>query len=172
MLQDVKGFAQFISVERGLMLFLISIGATFLTAQTLAWPAAIFLGVLMFCIWSAVDAINNVCDVDLDRLSDPHRANFTKKLGRVGLLIVGVFVVASLLMGAATMMPYVVLFVAMGIGLASCTPYHHSASEKRLQTHRQLHRRRRPRPNNRRILRRLHPKRPCAGSAYRRHNSR
>jgi 4-hydroxybenzoate polyprenyltransferase len=116
MLQDVKGFAQFISVERGLMLFLISIGATFLTAQTLAWPAAIFLGVLMFCIWSAVDAINNVCDVDLDRLSDPHRANFTKKLGRVGLLIVGVFVVASLLMGAATMMPYVVLFVAMGIG--------------------------------------------------------
>jgi 4-hydroxybenzoate polyprenyltransferase len=116
MLQDVKGFAQFISVERGLMLFLISIGVTFLTAQALAWPTALFLGVLMFCIWSAVDAINNVCDVDLDRLSDPHRAHFTKRIGRVGLFIVGVFVAASLAMGAVTMMPYVVLLVAAGIG--------------------------------------------------------
>jgi 4-hydroxybenzoate polyprenyltransferase len=86
MLRDVKGFAQFISVERGLMLFLISIGVTFLMAQTFAWHAALFFGALMFCIWSAVDAMNNVCDVDLDRLSAPPRANFSKRIGRVGFL--------------------------------------------------------------------------------------
>ncbi|MBE3115747.1 hypothetical protein IMZ68_00940, partial [Candidatus Bathyarchaeota archaeon] len=64
MFQDLKGFAQFISVERGLMLLMISVGATFLMGEAFAWPAALFLGVTVFCIWSAVDAMNNLCDVD------------------------------------------------------------------------------------------------------------
>jgi 4-hydroxybenzoate polyprenyltransferase len=115
MFRDVKGFAQFISVERGLMLFMISVGAVFLTAQTLAWSSALYLGVTVFCIWSAVDAINNVCDVDLDSLSDPLRAEFTKKLGKLGLFIVAGFVAVSLALGAVSMVPYVVLFVALGI---------------------------------------------------------
>ena len=115
MYQDVKGFAQFISVERGLMLFMISVGAVFLTAETLDWSAALYLGIMVFCIWSAVDAINNVCDVDLDILSDPLRAQFTKKLGKMGLFIVGAFTAVSLALGAVTMIPYVVLFVALGI---------------------------------------------------------
>jgi len=55
MFQDLKGFGQFISVERGLMLFMISVGATFLTGEAFAWSAALFLGVIVFCIWSAVD---------------------------------------------------------------------------------------------------------------------
>ena len=54
MYQDVKGFAQFISVERGLMLFMISVGAVFLTAETLAWSTALYIGIMVFCIWSAV----------------------------------------------------------------------------------------------------------------------
>jgi len=115
MIQDLKGFAQFISVERGLMLFMISVGATFLTGGTLAWPVALFLGVIVFCIWSAVDAMNNLCDVELDVLSDPMRAQFTKKLGRIGLFITLVFTGVSLALGAATLMPYVLLFVAVGI---------------------------------------------------------
>jgi 4-hydroxybenzoate polyprenyltransferase len=115
MLQDVKGLAQFISVERGLMLFMISIGATFLTVQSIAWSAAIFLGVLVFCIWSAVDAMNNIFDHELDALSDPFRAQFTKKLGRIGLLIAGVFTAVSLTLGVVTKIPFVVLFVALGI---------------------------------------------------------
>jgi 4-hydroxybenzoate polyprenyltransferase len=115
MFREMKGFAQFISVERGLMLFMISVGAAFLTAETLAWSSALYLGVTVFCIWSAVDAINNVCDVDLDVLSDPQRARFTKKLGRLGLFIVGVFTAVSLALGAVTMIPYVVLLVALGI---------------------------------------------------------
>ena len=115
MFREVKGFAQFISVERGIMLFMISVGATFLTAETLAWSSALYLGVTVFCIWSAVDAINNVCDVDLDALSDPSRAEFTKKLGKLGLFTIVGFTALSLALGAATLIPYVVLFVALGI---------------------------------------------------------
>lgn len=115
MFQDLKGFAQFISVERGLMLFMISVGATFLAGESFAWPSALFLGVIVFCIWSAVDAMNNLCDVDLDVLSDPLRAKFTKKLGRVGLFITVAFTAVSLALGAATLMPYVLLFVGVGI---------------------------------------------------------
>ncbi len=115
MFREVRGFAQFISVERGLMLFMISVGVTFLTAQSLAWSQALFLGIVVFCIWSAVDAMNNLCDVDLDALSDPLRAQFTKKLGRVGLFIALAFTGISLALGFVTMIPYVVLFVALGI---------------------------------------------------------
>jgi 4-hydroxybenzoate polyprenyltransferase len=115
MLREVKGFTQFISVERGLMLFMISVGATFLMAETLAWYSALYLGITVFCIWSAVDSINNICDVDLDALSDPSRAQFTKKLGKVGVLIMGGFTALSLALGAATLIPYVLLFVALGI---------------------------------------------------------
>ena len=115
MFQDLKGFAQFISVERGLMLFMISVGTTFLMGQALVWPAALFLGIIVFCIWSAVDAMNNICDVDLDVLSDPMRAKFTKKLGKFGFFIAIAFTALSLMLGAATLMPLVLLFVGIGI---------------------------------------------------------
>jgi 4-hydroxybenzoate polyprenyltransferase len=115
MFQDMKGFAQFISVERGLMLFMIAVGATFLSSEAFDWPAALFLGLIIFCIWSAVDAMNNLCDVDLDVLSDPLRAKFTKKLGKVGLFIAVGFTAVSLALGAVTLMPFVLLFVGLGI---------------------------------------------------------
>ncbi len=115
MFQDVKGFAQFISVERGLMLFMISVGATFLIVESVQLSQALYLGIMVFCIWSAVDAINNVCDVDLDIFSDPMRAKFTKKLGKLGLFVVAVFTGVSLALGAVTMIPFVLLFVALGI---------------------------------------------------------
>jgi 4-hydroxybenzoate polyprenyltransferase len=115
MSQDLKGAASFISVERGLMLFMISVAATFLIAEIISWPAALFLGFTVFCVWSAVDAMNNVCDVELDTLSDPLRAKYTKRLGKVGLLVVYAFVAISLLLGAVTQMPIVFLFVALGL---------------------------------------------------------
>jgi 4-hydroxybenzoate polyprenyltransferase len=96
MFQDLRGFAQFISVERGLMLFTISVGTTSLMSQALICPAALFLGVIVFCIWSAVDAMNNICDMDLDVLSDPIRAKFTKKLGKFGLFVAVGFVAVSI----------------------------------------------------------------------------
>jgi 4-hydroxybenzoate polyprenyltransferase len=124
MFQSIRGFAQFISVERGLMLFMISVGATFLAGGAFAWSTALLLGGIVFCIWSAVDAMNNLCDVDLDVLSDPGRAQFTKRLGRVGLLIAAVFTILSLTLGALTFMPYVVLFVGLGLffGLVYSVP--------------------------------------------------
>ena len=115
MFHDLRGFAQFISVERGLMLFMISVGTTFLMGEALVWPAALFLGVIVFCIWSAVDAMNNICDVDLDVLSDPARAKFTKKLGKFGFFVVVGFMALSLALGAVTLMPFVLLFVGLGI---------------------------------------------------------
>ncbi|HSV49316.1 MAG TPA: UbiA family prenyltransferase [Candidatus Acidoferrales bacterium] len=115
MLQSIRGFSQFISVERGLMLFMISVGATFLAGGAFAWSTALLLGSIVFCIWSAVDAMNNICDVDLDLLSDPGRAQFTKRLGRAGLLIAVGFTVLSLALGALTFMPYVLLFVGLGL---------------------------------------------------------
>jgi 4-hydroxybenzoate polyprenyltransferase len=126
MFQDLRGFAQFISVERGLMLFMISVGATFLMSQALVWPAALFLGVTVFCIWSAVDSMNNICDMDLDVLSDPVRAKFTKKLGKFGFFIAVAFTALSLMLGAVTLMPFVLLFVGMGIffgGIYSVPPF-------------------------------------------------
>ena len=115
MLREVKGFAQFISVERGMMLFMISMGATFLMTETLVWSSALYLGFTVFCIWSAVDAINNLCDVDLDTLSDPSRAQFTKRLGKLGMLIMAAFTALSLALGAATLIPFVAVFAALGI---------------------------------------------------------
>jgi 4-hydroxybenzoate polyprenyltransferase len=109
--QDVKGFAQFISVERGLMLFMISIGATFLIVDSLDLLKAVFLGVIAFCGWIAADALNNIFDVDLDRLSDPFRAEYTKRLGKVGLIVAGAFTLVSLILGSITMMPWVVLLI-------------------------------------------------------------
>jgi len=115
MFNDLKGFAQFISVERGLMVLMISVGASFLMGESLVWFEAVFLGVIAFCIWSAADAMNNIFDVDLDVLSDPFRAEFTKKLGKLGLFIAMFFTALSLTLGAFTMTPYVVLFIALGI---------------------------------------------------------
>jgi len=97
------------------MLFMISVAATFLIAEVISWPVALFLGFTVFCVWSAVDAMNNVYDVELDTLSDPLRAKYTKRLGKVGLLVVYAFVAISLLLGAVTQMPIVLLFVALGL---------------------------------------------------------
>lgn len=115
MLRDLKGFAQFISIERGLMLFMIVVGATFLMGESIVWSSALFLGTIAFSIWSAADAINNFFDVDLDILSDPFRAEYTKKLGKLGLFVSGGFTVFALTLGASTLAPYVVLFVGLGI---------------------------------------------------------
>ncbi len=66
---------------------MISVPATFLIQGKLAWREAIYIGVMVFCGWSTVDAMNNMCDVKSDRISDPSRARFTKNLGRFGLVI-------------------------------------------------------------------------------------
>ena len=115
MFRSVKGFAEFISVERGFMLFMISMGAAFLIEENLAWLQAIYLGFIVFFGWSAVDAINNICDADLDVKSDPSKAEYTKNLGRLGLLIFIFFSALSISLGVITGIPLVTVFILVGI---------------------------------------------------------
>lgn len=124
MFQDLRNFAQFISAERGLMLFMISIGATFLIAGSIDWLQAIYLGSIVFCLWSGLDALNNVFDADLDVISDPSRARYTKRLGKTGLLVAIAFSALSSGMGAITMIPLVFVFIIIGIlfGIAYSVP--------------------------------------------------
>jgi 4-hydroxybenzoate polyprenyltransferase len=115
MLGTVKGFLSFISVERGLMLFMIAMGATFLVAQNPTFAEAAYLGVVAFCLWSGVDAINNVYDVDLDMKSDSFRANYTRGLGRFGLYISLAIFVLSMALGLITGIQLVTVFIFVGI---------------------------------------------------------
>jgi len=115
MFRNAKGFAQFISIEKGFMLFMISMGATFLIAENLAWVQAIYLGFIIFCGWSGADAINNICDVALDVKSDPFRAEYPKNLGRLGLFIFLFFSALSISLGVITGIPLVTVFILVGI---------------------------------------------------------
>lgn len=124
MQNKITGFLSFISVERGIMLFMINMGATFLIAKSSTLPNAVYLGIIAFFLWSGVDAINNVYDAELDEKSDPDRAKYTKNLGNLGLAIsLGLFAV-SLGLGAVTGMLLVVAFIFLGIlaGVAYSVP--------------------------------------------------
>lgn len=115
MFDSVKGFLTFISVERGLMLFMIVIGATFLVAQNPTIAEAAYLGFVAFCLWSGVDAINNVYDVDLDMKSDSFRADFTRSLGRFGIIISLAIFIFCMALGLITGIQLVTVFIFVGI---------------------------------------------------------
>ena len=115
MLRNVNGFLKFISFERGIMVFMITMGATFLMAENSTLLIAVYLGFVVFCGWSGVDAINNVFDVDLDIKSDFSRSEYTKNLGRLGTCISIIFLVLSMSLGAITGIPLVAVFVFVGI---------------------------------------------------------
>jgi 4-hydroxybenzoate polyprenyltransferase len=115
MLGHVKGFLGFISVERGIMLFMITMGSVFLIAKTATLIDAVYLGFVAFVLWSGVDAVNNVYDVDLDIKSDPQRADFTKNLGSLGLYITIALFALCMGMGVITGIQLVPVFVFVGI---------------------------------------------------------
>jgi len=94
---------------------MIVMGATFLMEERVTLLRAIYLGFIVFCGWSGVDAINNVYDVDLDVKSDPLRAEYTKNLGRLGLCISIIFFALSMSLGMITKVPLVPVFVFAGI---------------------------------------------------------
>ncbi|UCH37654.1 MAG: UbiA family prenyltransferase [Candidatus Bathyarchaeota archaeon] len=111
----MKGLATFISAERGLMLFMISMGSALLLQSTLSLEQAVYFGLIGFCGWSSVDAINNICDVDLDEHSDPSRAEYTQKLGNWGL---GIYVLFSgLALGGAFLSGNLLATLVIGVGL-------------------------------------------------------
>ena len=115
MLSSTKGFLTFISLERGIMVFMITMGATFLITRSAILPEAIYLGFIAFCGWSGVDAINNVYDVDLDVKSDPFRSDYTRNLGDLGRYIFVIFFILSISLGVITGIQLVTVFVVLGI---------------------------------------------------------
>lgn len=115
MLRWLRGFCLFISVERGIMVFMISMGSALLIGGYSTWLEAVYLGFIGFCGWSCVDAINNILDVELDKESDPHRSEFTASLGQWGLFVVALFSLASIGLGLATSMPLVTFFILLGL---------------------------------------------------------
>jgi 4-hydroxybenzoate polyprenyltransferase len=115
MLGSVKGFLSFISFERGLMLFMIAMGATFLVGQNPTFGEAAYLGFVAFCLWSGVDAINNVYDVDLDMKSDSFRADFTRSLGKFGIIISLAIFAVCMALGLITGIQLVTVFIFVGI---------------------------------------------------------
>jgi len=115
MLHHLSGFLKFISFERGIMLIMITMGATFLIAEKNGLLIAFYLGFIAFCGWSGVDAINNVFDVELDVKSNLSRSEYTTNLGRLGTCISLFFLALSISLGAITGMPLVAVFVLVGI---------------------------------------------------------
>ena len=97
------------------MLFMIAMGATFLVAQNPTFAEAAYLGVVAFRLWSGVDAINNVYDVDLDVKSDSFRASFTRSLGKFGLIISLAIFVLCMALGLITGIQLVTVFIFVGI---------------------------------------------------------
>jgi 4-hydroxybenzoate polyprenyltransferase len=120
----LMGFGQFISAERGFMLFMITLAATFVLVENPSWFQGAYLGFIVFCGWSAMDAINNIYDVDLDVKSDYFRSEFTRKIGRFGIVIVVFFSLLSVVLGALTESYLVPLFIVLGLfaGIAYSVP--------------------------------------------------
>lgn len=115
MLAAAKGFALFISVERGFMLLMITAGSAVIMAPTLNVTQIIHLGLTVFLGWSGVDAINNIFDKQLDETSDKFRANFTKKLGSAAYVITIALLGGSLTLGYLTQRLEVPILVLLGI---------------------------------------------------------
>ena len=115
MLRGLLGFARFISAERGVMVFAIAVGAAFLMLDSGTWGQASYLGAIVFVGWSGVDALNNVFDEEFDILSHPSRAEFTRRLGVLGLPVALGLCALSSLLGALTISFYVVFWVVVGI---------------------------------------------------------
>jgi 4-hydroxybenzoate polyprenyltransferase len=115
MFRNIRGLASFISAERGIMLFMISMGSALLLQTTLSLEHALYFGLIGFFGWSSVDAINNIYDVDLDGYSDPLRAAYTQKLGSWGL---GIYVLFSgLALGGAFLTGNLIVTLVIGLGL-------------------------------------------------------
>jgi len=115
MMNSLKGYAEFLAIQRGLMLFMISIGGAFLIGGATSLMPALYLGVIVFCFWSFADAINNIYDKELDAISDPKRAEFTEKLGKKGHYITCLFAGLVFALSAFTLNWHVLVVISVGM---------------------------------------------------------
>ncbi len=111
------GLSRFISIERGFMLFMITVAATLLMESTLGTIQALFVGLIVLLLWSAVDSMNNLCDMTLDEKSDPLRAEYVRELGRSGLVICIFLSGTSIALGILTRIPILVSLIVLGLAV-------------------------------------------------------
>lgn len=130
MINSLKGYAQFIAIQRGLMLFMVTLGGAFLIGGSTALFPGLLLGAIVFAFWSFSDAINNIYDKELDAISDPERAEFTEKLGKKGYFITYLFLGLAFFLGALTLNWAVFVVISVGILLG----FVYSAPPTRLRT--------------------------------------
>jgi len=130
MINSLKGYAQFIAIQRGLMLFMVTLGGAFLIGGSTALFPGLLLGAIVFAFWSFSDAINNIYDKELDAISDPERAEFTEKLGKKGYFITYLFLGLAFFLGALTLNWAVFVVISVGILLG----FVYSAPPIRLRT--------------------------------------
>lgn len=115
MITNLKGYAEFLAIHRGLMLFMITLGGAFLIGGSGALLPALCLGLIVFCFWSFSDAINNIYDKELDAVSDPERSKFTEKLGKKAYFITYLFAGLTFSLGALTLNWAVFVVISIGI---------------------------------------------------------
>jgi len=106
------------------MLFMISMGAALLIGGRSAWSEAAYLGLIGFFLWSGTDAINNICDVELDKESDRFRSEFTADLGLGGFIVAALLSSMAIGLGIFTGRPLTTVFILLGIlfGVAYSVP--------------------------------------------------
>ncbi|RJS88974.1 hypothetical protein CW700_06020 [Candidatus Bathyarchaeota archaeon] len=115
MLDSLRGFSLFISLERGFMLLMITFGAVILIGRGLCMVHLLHLGLIVFLGWCGVDAINNIFDMELDRASNGFRAEFTERLGVLAPVLSLAFLSLSLGLGLVTRVPNVSLLISLGV---------------------------------------------------------
>lgn len=124
MFRYAKGFYLFISAERGLMVFMIAMGAALLIGGRSSWSEASYLGLIGFFLWSCTDAVNNMCDVELDKESDRSRSEFTASLGFAGFIVVAILFSIVVGLGILANRLYATAFILLGVicGVAYSVP--------------------------------------------------
>ena len=115
MMTSLRGYADFLAIQRGLMLFMITLGGAFLISGSNSLLSALHLAFIVFCFWCFSDAINNIYDKELDSISDPKRAEFTEKLGKKGYIITWLFAVLVFSLSALTLNWYVFAVISVGM---------------------------------------------------------
>jgi hypothetical protein len=130
MINSLKGYAEFLAIQRGLMLFMVTLGGAFLIGGSTSLHPALLLGAIVFCFWSFSDAINNIYDKELDAISDPKRAEFTEKLGKKAYFITCLFAGLVFSLGALTLNWSVFFVISVGMLLG----FVYSAPPIRLRT--------------------------------------
>ncbi|MCW3983517.1 MAG: UbiA family prenyltransferase [Candidatus Bathyarchaeota archaeon] len=124
MLASLQGYSEFIAIQRGLMLFVVTLGGAFLVGNSTALLPALHLAAIVFCFWTFSDAINNIHDKELDATSDPKRAQFTEKLGKKAYYITYLFLGLTLFLSALTLnwLVFAVISVGLIIGFIYSAP--------------------------------------------------